>query len=317
MSGFNNRELSVINTYRSTREDHLDKVKNEQLKRQDHLRQLGLRALSEQIETRGQHARQADYQYATNTIFELAHAKNEGEDLTRGNIKKAALLVAGAPESPTRVRDIAHIYVGVPAVVDSIRRLNTGHFIPDQQYRSLKRNLAVFNHTLKDTIDNDQRISPEELFNYVSEAGLLYGYTGRTLQQLNRETKQSIEGMRHELAFEAALLRTDYNLLDTSIDDDMHGIDYKVELGNGKTLSIDVKSSQSTAIQSQNKQDEYHLKQNIPSPRDKLVMWSGFTSADFPEDQPGSRSQWRPLERSIQRAVPYIKETIEAASSAL
>ncbi|RYF28562.1 MAG: hypothetical protein EOO17_04660 [Chloroflexi bacterium] len=157
-------------------------------------------------------------------------------------------------------------------------------------------------------IDHNQKISPNELFGYIETVALTYGYTGKALETITEEAHIAIEGMRHELAFESVLYYIDgIDILETTPEDDLKGIDYRIQRDDGTIIEIDVKQNIKSRNRSIEKQRKYEAASGRYDPKTKLILWSGFDHSDFQ-----NKSPWRPTQAAVARIAPSISELLHA-----
>lgn len=206
----------------------------------------------------------------------------------------------------------ALILATIPHMVDGRHTLH-GHHASRKERHDAKLEMIEFNDALRMIIDNNPNIREDTLKGLIISAMLSYGYGADDLNGGEDETKHSLIGMKHELAFEAALswLPEGYEILTTTDEDDKHGADFKVRCPNGVILYIDVKSSPEAANEATQDNIDFYARFREQVPANQLVLFSNFYSEDFT-----SKNPWRPTDEAIHEAYPYIEADLHAASIA-
>lgn len=213
------------------------------------------------------------------------------------------------PKDPD-ARMYASILAVVPHMVDGRHTLH-GHHASRQERHDAKLEMIEFNDVLRMIIDTNPNIREDTLKGLIISAMLGYGYGADDLNEGKAETTTALIGMKHELAFESALswLPEGYEILTTTDEDDKHGADFKVRCPNGVILYIDVKSTPESADEATQENIEFYARFHEQAPKNQLVLFSNFYQEDFTEQHP-----WRPTEKAIQEAYPYIEADLRDAS---
>ncbi len=309
MAGFDNRTLQTMQKNRNQHENHLNKIEEFRSRQAETQKRIGLRAVTNDIEARYSRDKQVAYDSATTNILELAHAGTDSHSLEREDIQDAASILLEEPSANYLEKNVARIYTSLPDYVDTID-MNTANskFMSSEEYTQLKLKRVAFNATLKEVIDTDPRITPEELQTYINDAALTYGYDNETVSVLNEDVITRLGGMRHELAFESVIFRLKYDVEETTFADDLDGVDCRVRRDDNTLIDIDVKSSPTNASMSKEKRERmYQERFGMSVPATKLTLWSGFKRDDFLQSSP-----WRPTEAAIARVIPQVEAAIDA-----
>jgi hypothetical protein len=306
MTGFDRRTQLATEQYKN--ELLTNRERKERIDADKASRDIALKSLQEKRRLEQAQERSALYQETVSKILDSASSGETGSSITSAAIQDAAIEISGQNTHDERIKDIANIYSTLPLLKEALDTQTSieNYHVPYADKREMKRQFVIFNHVLKRTIDNDPKITPEELFSHVESAALTYGYAGNVIEQINDKTRICINGMRHELAFESALYRLGYDVQETTFEDDLSGIDYRVRTEEGYTVEIDVKKSEHAVSMALEK----HSQSGRKLPPNRLVMWSGFMTKDFEKNSP-----WRPTEKAIDRALPLIESTIVNATS--
>lgn len=305
MAGFDRRTQQAMNQSKQEHSTHIELLE----RRQKQQRELAAKALEAEKEKQRRFEKQQTYDNSVGKIISTASLKSETGSLTRKLIQEAATEISADNKSTQMDKNIAGIYQTLPGFLQAETLLHKS-YLPDGQYEKLRLNRVLFNESLKNIIDTDPKTTVEELHRYTTDTALTYGYKGSELDFISEATDTTIQGMRHELALEAVLYRIGYDVEETTPQDDLHGIDYRIQREDGTKISIDVKASETAAARSIQKSEEWHRNNGTTKPATELVLASGFTPYDFEATNP-----WRPTEQAIQRVMPLIEEQIEAIPS--
>lgn len=168
-----------------------------------------------------------------------------------------------------------------------------------------------FNNTLRTAIEVHPHVDEDQLTIIAKSTGHFYQYSSDAISQLGKDMQRRLKGMKHELAFESVLwnLPEGFEVLETTDEDDTDGADYRVRCPNGVSVSIDVKASQYYEEKTYNKQRADLSRQGREMPRNKIILYSGFTNSDFRTDYP-----WRPTYEATTRLVPLVEQRLRIAS---
>jgi hypothetical protein len=168
-----------------------------------------------------------------------------------------------------------------------------------------KRKIIPFNHHLKQLINNHSSTTPANLEGMLKNTLAVNGYDNNLLAQINRRIKP---GMEQELALEANLfhLPGEPEILDTTIEDELRGIDYIAQFRNGIEMTIDGKASEEAAIKAQLDHDAWRERNHITTPDTHLIIWTGYNRKDFIPNKIG-----RVTEEAREREQPRINNIIK------
>lgn len=309
MAGFDNRTLRTMQQDRDNRLSR-EATAKEAIERQAAQRKgLATSALSESFRGHAETAKRQAYEHTVTNILELAHSGHDTRGITREDLKSAAEIALEDTGSSYLEHNIAAIYANFPDFVDAQQTFETDAYIPKKQFAETKKHLSVFNTTLKNFIDGDPRIQPQELQRYLQDCALTYGYSGRQLEMINRAIPEMLHGMRHELGMESILYRLEgIDIEETTTEDDLNGIDERIRRDDGTMILIDAKASRATAERKRVQREERHLKKHgVSLPSNILVIHTGLRDEDFSPKTP-----WRPTEKGITRNIPRIQALIDA-----
>lgn len=309
MAGFDNRTLRTMQQNRDNRLSH-ETAAREAIERQAAQRKgLATSALSESFRGHAETAKRQTYEATVTNIIELAHSGHDNRGITREDLQSAAEIALEDSGSSYLEHNIAAIYANFPDFVEAQQTMNTDVYVPKEEFTTAKKNLSKFNTTLKDFIDGDPRIQPQELQRYLQDCALTYGYSGRQLESVTRAIPELLRGMRAELSMESILYRLDgIDIMETTTEDDLNGIDERVLRDDGTEILIDVKASQITADKARTKREDRHRRVHgelLPS--NILVITTGMKEDDYSPKTP-----WRPTEKGIARNIPRIQALIDA-----
>jgi len=180
------------------------------------------------------------------------------------------------------------------------RRLKGQRVVRSEKEAQLKRVLP-YNHILREMADHNPRLTMTDITTFV-EGFLLASSSQETAFEAANATRDIIEGMRHELAFEATLYHIDGvgNIRPADIDTDILGTDIEV-IYKGEHFGFDVKSNPSAARRCANDNLSYAGKIST------IPIWSGFEGRDF-----GDSLRILDQKAAIERAS-FVGDVLEAA----
>lgn len=203
----------------------------------------------------------------------------------------------------------AEILGVVPTTITSLHTLKQRDEFETQDY-SATMHMIEFNGVLRKIIDSHHSIQPRVLTSLIKIATLRYGYGADTVNEMTEQTEMALVGIKHERAFEAALLYLPdgYEIRESTAVEDKHGADFIVRCPNGVVISIDVKSSMQTAEHAAKRQQIYEARGGKIR-RNKLILYSGFDDEDFDPNSP-----WQPKAEAIERVVPHIEALLRDAA---
>ncbi len=198
------------------------------------------------------------------------------------------------------------ILATLPAMIEAQKTLehdNKNSTTYDEREVAVLKAIA-FNDAMRDAIEANPRLEAGLITTVVQSACQFYNYSAQEMNDIVRQTTDTLRGMQHELAFESVLwnLPEGFEVLETTAEDDARGADYRVLCPNGVTVSIDVKASQAAA-------DRAYDKRGHKMAQNEIVLYSGFTKEDFDTEYP-----WRPTYEATQSLTPYVEEELRIAS---
>lgn len=228
---------------------------------------------------------------------------NPSPDLTRFVLQHTIARTARAINAdPTKYESLPYspiyneIIADLPELKEGLHNLE--HKIGNP--KDNKRMIIPFNHHLKQLINNHSSTTPANLEGMLKNTLAVNGYDQQLLNQINKRIKP---GMEQELALESNLfyLPGSPDILDTTVDDELRGIDYIAQFRNGIQMTIDGKASEHAALKAQQERDDWRAANNITTPDNHLIIWTGYEKADFIPDKIG-----RVTEEARQREQPRI-----------
>lgn len=231
------------------------------------------------------------------------HARHQFADIAR---RYSSTLEGRQNADEKMYADILGI---VPTTVTSLRTLDERGEFETQDY-SATMHMIEFNGVLRKIIDSHRTIAPVTLTRLIKSATLRYGYGADAVNEVTEQTQEALVGIKHERAFEAALLYLPegYEIRESTAVEDKHGADFIVRCPNGVVISIDVKASMQSAIHAAKRQEAYEAVGGRVK-RNKLILYSGFEDEDFDPANP-----WQPKQEAIERVWPHIEALLRDAS---
>lgn len=168
-----------------------------------------------------------------------------------------------------------------------------------------KKKIIPFNHHLKQLINSHSSTTPANLEGMLKNTLAVNGYDQHLLDLINKRIKP---GMEHELALESNLfyLPGSPDILDTTVEDELRGVDYIAQFQNGIEITIDGKASEAAALKAQQDRDDWRARNHITTPDDHLIVWTGYNKADFIPDKVG-----RVSEQAREREQPRINDLVK------
>lgn len=222
----------------------------------------------------------------TNTYLEsLSDASEEYDPRSSRTLGGAALSATAAkiaeqetPEAKQFNKEYASLLGAIPGYMSVVEKSTRNELLTAQE----KRQVIPLNHALKEIIDSHQSMTRIELLEMVSRAILMTGYSdaGDAIRDINQKI---IPGMEHELAGAANLYNLpDFPLVqDTTVEDELQGVDARLTYDDGVEITIDFKKSQEAADRAQARHDNYRNKHGITAPDTHLILWTGYETTDF------------------------------------
>lgn len=135
------------------------------------------------------------------------------------------------------------------------------------------KNVAFFNHALRETIDNNPRLDATAVHGFILKTGMgMYGSDEVDLKYLSQQSSEAIIGMQEEIVAEQALWLIDDvdDIESASIDDELEGADLMFTY-QGQPFCIDVKAS---ATGEQKAWQQWR-------PGNPLPFWTGVNSNEL------------------------------------
>jgi hypothetical protein len=168
-----------------------------------------------------------------------------------------------------------------------------------------KKLIIPFNHAIKALIDEHQSTSLPQLTEMLENTFFMNGYSKGLLQDVNHHI---IPGMIHELAGGTNLfyLPGDPEIIDTTVEDELRGVDEIVEYEDGIRITIDFKKSQEAALAAQTKHLNWRQDHGVIEADNHLIVASGYSGDDFIKDKIG-----RVTEEARLREQPRYNSIIE------
>lgn len=172
------------------------------------------------------------------------------------------------------------------------------------------RSLAELNETIRFTIDNHSAITPDALTGMFKSSALNYGYRSQDINMLMDEIESREQGMRHEIGHDSVMYRLTggFERLETTIDDDLNGIDSRWLCPNGTVVTFDVKATARNAEKANGTRNALYRRAHRQTPKNHLIVHSGFHDDDF------RVNHWRPSEDAIIRELPHIEKIVYDAA---
>jgi hypothetical protein len=199
-----------------------------------------------------------------------------------------------------------------PSMIAANKLLQRREASKPAKYKA-KLDLIGFNNGIKDIVNTNPSIEPFAITGLVKSATIGYGYRAEDINLAVREAEERQVGVKHELGFEAPLyyLPEGFEIMDTTDEDDKKGIDYRIRCRNGEIVTVDVKASQELADKAiqEEKEFSYMFGHGGQPPKNKLILFSGYTMDDF-----DPRNPWRPKPEAVERVYPTIERALIEAS---
>jgi hypothetical protein len=193
-------------------------------------------------------------------------------------------------------------------ILSTLPGLNKGLHNLDDGIGNRKKNLREvipFNHAIKRLINENSSTTPANLEGMLKNTLLVGHYDSQLFDRINRHI---IPGMSHELALESNLfyLPGEPEIIDTTVEDELKGIDYITRFKNGIEITIDGKASEEAAEKAQFEHDDWRERNRILSPDNHLILYTGYKKEDFILNKIG-----RVTEEARQREQPRIDTAIK------
>ncbi len=179
---------------------------------------------------------------------------------------------------------LAHIQTIVAATPDAILR-NT--MLDEQQFEykeahEHKKVLSHYNALIRDFADSYPDTSVSGMIANLNNTALAtVAESSRHMQRSSQKlTRAIVRGAQHEAAFGALLQHTGFPYRPATIEEDLRGMDYVVEIPELKDpIGIDVKASLSKIEAKNHDTDDNEL--FAFSPENNLILWSMVTDAEL------------------------------------
>lgn len=171
------------------------------------------------------------------------------------------------------------------------------------------RQLSRLNSTISFMIDTQSSITPDALEGVYKSTALNYGYSSEEINKLLDTVKNREQGMRHEIGHDAIMYRLpgDFEMLETTEDDDLNGIDRRWRCPNGAIVTFDIKASPETAEKADRLRAAFYRRAHRQIPANEMIIHSGLYDEDF-------QHPWRPSEEAIARELPRMQRLIYRAA---
>lgn len=195
---------------------------------------------------------------------------------------------------------LKQIVIGLmPSVYESQTELNLNRetMHPSEVGQHLD-NVVEYNHALRELVDYNPRADFREIMTFVADtANVLYA-DPRDVEGIVGQTRARIDGMRHEVAAESMFWHFPgvVDVRSATREEDKRGIDVVVEYEDGETEGFDIKASEQSA--SEANQKSYYPK----------AVWSGLGWEDF-------HRKLRIDERDIGQYVPAFERQLSTLRS--
>ncbi|RYF28563.1 MAG: hypothetical protein EOO17_04665 [Chloroflexi bacterium] len=146
MPGFSNADLKERQRTRSVLAERDSRRLEYDRERE---RRLATKALSETVQLQETEQRQIAYDIATNEILELAHAGIDSPVVSREDVQDAAVILLENPDTSQRQKDVASLYAVLPDMVEAKDALDGSTRLASHERSAFKKNLVLFNTSLK------------------------------------------------------------------------------------------------------------------------------------------------------------------------
>lgn len=226
------------------------------------------------------------YVTAIRTSEEYLEARKEQAGQTE-TIKRAAGALAlhetRGGEYRSREGDVFDVISKIDTFASSQAKLESlkSRNAPRQEKLPYLRDVIEFNHAVKQMVNNNPSLKFDEVVAFVTKMYMLSNQQEiRNLKsQEEREaqlgwfkntTSVTLNGMRHELGAEQILgTIDDLDYEDISTEDELHGVDYFVTIGD-KRCGIDIKAGQHRTAEAR-----------TSSRHPERIIWSQLSNQDF------------------------------------
>lgn len=179
------------------------------------------------------------------------------------------------------------LYALLPDYIDTLPALTHSQYASKEQWQEARNNAVRLNHLVREAIDHHPDLTSGDFTKLAKQVTTFHlhhrGYNGEQIAHqwdgINKQLQTTINGIRHEVAFEEMIhkARDIYDCRPGTDDEDTRGIDYVItRKSDGKELYVDVKASE-LAIQQAN----YKQTRHKPDPR-RLTLTTGLTPDNFP-----------------------------------
>lgn len=154
-------------------------------------------------------------------------------------------------------------------------------------------NVIDYNHALRELVDHNPKTDFRSIMAFVAEAANTLYSDPRDVEDISEQVRMRLDGMRNEVAVESMLWRIPgvVDVRSATRAEDKRGIDVVAVFEDGQTLKLDVKASERSA-------DEANQKTHRPR-----AVWSGLNWEDFD-------GKLRIDEREISQHVPKFEEQL-------
>lgn len=170
-----------------------------------------------------------------------------------------------------------------------------------EQYADERAATIDFNTAVRDIIDHDPRMTPEQLQSFL-ESTFVTSYGTKDLEFFTQHSSRVIVGMQHEIGFEQIINHIDgltYRAA-TKEEELSDGVDMYITF-YGKEIPIDIKAGQRKALEANEQNTGFRQIANYK-------MWSHVTNDEF-------KNSFRiPYELAVAKAE-RVKQALEYAST--
>lgn len=193
--------------------------------------------------------------------------------ITAGKIARSE-----APEAHQFNKEYATLLDTIPGYMSVVGKSTRNEKLTRQD----KRNIIPLNHAIKEILDSHQSMTHTELLEMINRGIRLTGFNDAQDAVRDIDSK-IIPGMMHELAGTANLYDLpEYPIVeDTTVEDELAGVDARLIYDDGVELTIDFKKSSRSAEEAQARHDEYRYENGLITPDNHLILWTGYTKTDF------------------------------------
>jgi len=199
---------------------------------------------------------------------------------------------------------ILEVISHLPQFLDSQIALNTlrKSYTPHSEKAPHLDNVVRLNHALKELVDANPLLSFTNVLGFLQQMNTAINGQGHA-ELFSYEARSILVGMRHEIAVEQMLgMMPDVDYQDTSLENDLKGSDVFVSIDNSPYVAIDIKASETSA---QNAQQKAARRGYNPA----VIVWSQLYDNDFGDN-------FRiPHETALERKNSLHEQLVRAVAS--